>query len=103
VQKAIMLTGHIVDGLTIQVAPHVWKALSPAEKTMFSNVATEAAAQMTADVKKRESELVGEFKKRGLTVVDVNRKSFVDAVVKSTPVESLGYEKKDYDRIVAIK
>jgi TRAP-type C4-dicarboxylate transport system substrate-binding protein len=30
VQKAIMLTGHIVDGLTTQVAPHVWNKLPSA-------------------------------------------------------------------------
>jgi TRAP-type C4-dicarboxylate transport system substrate-binding protein len=34
VQKAIMLTGHIVDGLTTQVAPHLWNKLSDAEKTV---------------------------------------------------------------------
>jgi hypothetical protein len=33
----------------------------------------------------------------------VNRQSFVDAVLKAKPVESLGYDRKDYDRIVAIK
>ena len=33
VQKPIMLTGHIVDGLTTQVAPHVWNKLSDQEKT----------------------------------------------------------------------
>jgi hypothetical protein len=38
VQKAIMLTGHIVDGLTTQVAPHVWTKLSDAEKKMFTDV-----------------------------------------------------------------
>ena len=33
----------------------------------------------------------------------INRQSFVDAVLKNKPVESLGYERKDYDRIVGIK
>jgi tripartite ATP-independent transporter DctP family solute receptor len=103
VQKAIMLTGHIVDGLTTQVAPHVWSKLTDAEKKIFSDVALEAAARATAQIKKREAELVDEFKKKGLAVVPVNRQSFVDAVLKAKSVESLGYDKKDYDRIVAIK
>ena len=103
VQKAIMLTGHIVDGLTTQVAPHVWTKLSDAEKKIFSDVALEAAARATAQIKKREAELVEEFKKKGLAVVQVNRQSFVDAVLKAKSVESLGYDRKDYDRIVAIK
>ena len=98
-----MLTGHIVDGLTTQVAPHVWNKLSDAEKKIFSDVALEAAARATAQIKKREAELVDEFKKKGLSVNQVNRQSFVDAVLKNKSVESLGFDKKDYDRIVAIK
>ncbi|HEY6135952.1 MAG TPA: sialic acid TRAP transporter substrate-binding protein SiaP [Rubrivivax sp.] len=103
VQKHIMLTGHIVDGLTTQVAPHIWSKLNDAEKKIFSDVALEAAARATAQIKKREGELVDEFKKKGLGVHTVNRQSFVDAVLKTASVESLGYDKKDYDRIVGIK
>ncbi len=101
VQKHIMLTGHIVDGLTTQVAPHVWTKLSDAEKKIFSDVALEAAARASAQIKKREAELVDEFKKKGLQIVQVNRQSFVDAVLKAKSVESMGFDKKDYDRIVA--
>ncbi len=103
VQKAIMLTGHIVDGLTTQVAPHIWNKLTDAEKKIFTDVALEAAAKASADIKKRESELVDEFKKKGLQIVQVDRKSFQEAVLKTTTLESLGYDKKDYDRIQALK
>jgi tripartite ATP-independent transporter DctP family solute receptor len=103
VQKAIMLTGHIVDGLTTQVAPHVWNKLSDAEKKIFTDVALEAAAKATDQIKKREAELVDEFKKKGIQIVNVNRKSFSDAVLKSASIESMGFDKKDYDRIVSLK
>ena len=103
VQKHIMLTGHIVDGLTTQVAPHVWSKLTDSEKKIFTDVALEAAARASAAIKKREAELVDEFKKKGLAVVNVNRQSFVDAVLKTSSLESMGLDKKDYDRIVAIK
>jgi len=58
VQKAIMLTGHIVDGLTTQIAPHVWNKLSDAEKKMFTEVTQQAAVRASAKVKAREAELV---------------------------------------------
>jgi tripartite ATP-independent transporter DctP family solute receptor len=103
VQKAIMLTGHIVDGLTTQVAPHLWNKLSEAEKGMFTDVTREAAARASAQIKKRESELADEFKQKGLQVVNVDRKSFQDAVLKSTTLESLGYTRADYDKIQAVK
>ena len=38
VQKAIMMTSHIVDGLTTQVAPHVWNKLTDQEKKIFTEV-----------------------------------------------------------------
>ncbi len=103
VQKAIMLTGHIVDGLTTQIAPHVWNKLSDAEKTMFTDVTRDAAARASADIKKREGELVEEFKKKGLQVVNVDRKSFQDAVLKSSPLESMGFTKADFDKIQAAR
>ncbi|MEO5701585.1 MAG: sialic acid TRAP transporter substrate-binding protein SiaP [Casimicrobiaceae bacterium] len=103
VQKAIMLTGHIVDGLTTQIAPHVWNKLTDPEKKIFTDVTREAAQRATDKIKQREAQLVDEFKKKGLEIVKVDRKSFVDAVEKNAPVESLGYNKKDYERIIAIK
>lgn len=103
VQKAIMMTGHIVDGLTTQIAPHVWNKLTDVEKTMFIEVTREAAAKATADIKKREGELVDEFKKKGLQVVNVDRKSFQDAVLKNSPLESMGFSKADFDKIQAAK
>ncbi len=103
VQKAIMLTGHIVDGLTTQIAPHIWNKLSDAEKTMFTDVTREAASRATAEIKKREGELVDEFKKKGLQVVAVDRKSFQDAVLRSSPLESMGFTKADFDKIQAAR
>jgi TRAP-type C4-dicarboxylate transport system substrate-binding protein len=103
VQKAIMLTGHIVDGLTTQIAPHVWNKLSDAEKKMFTEVTQEAAARASAKIKAREAELVSEFKKKGLQVVEVDRKSFQDAVLKNKPLSGMGFTKSDFDKIQAAK
>ena len=103
VQKNIMLTGHIVDALATQIAPHVWTKLSDADKKIFTDVTQEAATNATNDIKKREAELVDEFKKKGINIVTVNRQSFVDAVVKNFDPASQGYTKADYDKIVAIK
>jgi tripartite ATP-independent transporter DctP family solute receptor len=103
VNKHIMLTGHIVDGLTTQVAPHLWTKLTDAEKKIFTDVALEAAARATAQIKKREAELMDEFKKKGVTIHQVNRQSFIDAVLKNKPLEPMGFDRKDYDRIVGVK
>src|SRR5438552_1792081 len=103
VQKNIILTGHIVDSLATQVAPHVWTKLSDADKKIFVDVTREAAANATADIKKREGELADEFKKKGLNVHVVDKKSFQDAILKNVTFESMGYSKADWDKIQAIK
>ncbi len=103
VQKHIMLTGHIVDGLTTQVAPHVWSKLTDAEKKIFGEVAQEAAARASAKIKARETELADFFRKKGLGVHEVDRESFKQAVLKNSSPESMGFDRKDYDRIVSIK
>jgi tripartite ATP-independent transporter DctP family solute receptor len=103
VQKNIILTGHIVDSLVTQVAPHVWSKLNDADKKIFTDVMQEAALRATNDIRKREAELVDEFKKKGINVVSVNRDEFRDRVVKAVDMSTMGYEKKDWDRIQAIK
>jgi hypothetical protein len=47
--------------------------------------------------------LVDEFKKKGLQIVQVDRKSFQDAVLKNKPLESMGFTKADFDKIQAAK
>jgi tripartite ATP-independent transporter DctP family solute receptor len=103
VQKNIILTGHIVDSLATQIAPHVWSKLSDADKKLFTDVMQEAAANATNEIKKREGELVDEFKKKGLNVHAVDKKSFQDAIMKTVSLESMGYTKADWDKIQAIK
>ena len=103
VQKAIMLTGHIVDGVITQIAPHVWNKLSDAEKKIFTEVTQEAAARGTAIIKERESKLADVFRSRGLEVVNVDRESFRLAVLKNVPLESMGFTRADYDAIQKAK
>ncbi len=103
VQKYIILTGHIIDSLATQIAPHVWNKLSDEDKKIFTEVTQEAAAKATAQIQKREGELADEFRKKGLTVTVVDKKSFQDAVLKNVTFESMGYLKADWDRIQAIK
>ncbi len=103
VQKHIMLTGHIVDGVATQIAPHVWKKLTDEEKKIFTEVTQEAARRGTEIVKQREAKLADEFRKRGLTVEAVDRAGFQKAVLAKVPMESMGYDKKDWDAIQALK
>jgi TRAP-type C4-dicarboxylate transport system substrate-binding protein len=98
-----VLTGHIVDHLTTIVAKGTWAKLSDADKKIFSEVAQEAAARATNEIKAKEKELVDFFKQKGLTVTEVDKDDFKNAVMKNVTFESFGYRKSDFDKIQAIK
>jgi len=103
VQKNIILTGHIADSLLTIVSGQLMSKLSPAEQKILVEVTQEAAEKATNDIKKREGELVDEFKKKGINVVNVDRDAFQKQVLKSITFESMQMDKKDWDKIIAIK
>jgi tripartite ATP-independent transporter DctP family solute receptor len=103
VQKNIILTGHIADALLTIVSPSTMAKLTPAEQKILVELTQEAATRATNDIRKREAELVDEFKKKGLNVVNVDRNAFQQQVLKTITFESMQLDKKDWDRITAIK
>ncbi len=103
VQKHIVLTGHIVDHLNTVVAKGTWAKFSDAEKKIFIEVSQEAAARATGKIKADEQKLVQFFKDKGLTVTEINRQEFLDAVGKGVTFEQFGYRKVDWDKIQAVK
>jgi len=103
VQKHIVLTGHIVDHLNTVVSGALWKKLSEEDRKIFTDVAQEAAAKATAEIKANEAKLVDFFKQKGLTVTEVNKDEFRDTVLKTVSFESFDYRKADWERIQAVK
>ena len=103
VQKHIVLTGHIVDHLNTIVAKGTWAKFTDDEKRIFTEVSQEAAARATRLIKADEAKLVQFFKDKGLTVSEIDRKEYMDAVAKAVTFEQFGYRKADWDRIQAVK
>ena len=103
VQKNIALTGHIVDHLNTVVSQTLWASLSDEDKQIFSEVMLEAAERATKIVEEREAALVDKFKGMGLTVTEVDKADFEKTVLEQQPVESFGYNLKDWEDIRAVQ
>jgi tripartite ATP-independent transporter DctP family solute receptor len=103
VQKNIILTGHISDALLTVISPTTMGKLNPAEQKLLADITQEAAVNATNDIRKREGELVDEFKKKGINVVTVDRNDFQQRVLKAITFESMKLDKKDWDRVVGLK
>ena len=70
---------------------------------MFAEVMLEAAAKSSRIIADREKELVGNFKAKGINVIEVDTDAFRKIVVQKVPFEQYGYQKADWDRIQALK
>ena len=103
VQKNIILTGHISDALLTVISPSTMGKMNAAEQKLLADITQEAAVSATNEIRKREGELVDEFKKKGINVVTVDRNEFQQRVLKAITFESMKMDKKDWDRIVMIK
>ncbi|AZO19893.1 MULTISPECIES: sialic acid TRAP transporter substrate-binding protein SiaP [unclassified Mesorhizobium] len=103
VQKNIVLTGHIVDHLNTIVSQSRWSQLSDEDKAIFTEVMQEAAARATKKIVEREQKLVQFFKGKGLTVTEVDKADFENAVMEKVKFEDFGYRKADWEAIRAVK
>ncbi len=103
VQSDIALTGHIVDHLNTVISKSTWASLSDEDKAIFSEVMAEAAERATATIVEHEAALVQTFKDQGLNVTEVDKATFEDAVLENKSVESLGFDKADWEAIKAIQ
>ena len=103
VQKHIVLTGHIADALLTVVSPMTLAKMAPADQKILFDLMQEAADKSSADIRKREGELVEEFKKKGINIITVDRNDYQKRVLQAISFDSMKLEKKDWDRVVAIK
>ncbi|MCX7961652.1 MAG: sialic acid TRAP transporter substrate-binding protein SiaP [Burkholderiales bacterium] len=109
VQSHINLTAHITDALLTIIGGPLWNRLSEADRKTFQSVFEEAAARATAEIIEIEKRLATDFARRGKTVVQVDRRPFIEAVQKFYAQGRLPdggplpWPKEIYDRLQAIK
>lgn len=104
VQSHIMLTGHITESLLTIVGGHVMAQLSDEQKVIMDEVLKEAAARATGEIRASEGRLADEFRGLGKTVVEIDRKPFIDAAIPlhNDPESGAGWSKEQYDALQAL-
>jgi tripartite ATP-independent transporter DctP family solute receptor len=105
VQTHVMLTGHITESLLTIVGTHVWAKLSDADKKVFEEVLTQAAAKASDEIRASEQKIADELRKLGKTVVIVDREAFRQAAVSlhNDASAGAGWSKAEYDALQALK
>jgi tripartite ATP-independent transporter DctP family solute receptor len=105
VQTHVMLTGHITESLLTIVGTDVWRKLSDADKKVFEEVLTQAAAKASDEIRVSEQKIADELRKLGKTVVTVDREAFRQAAVSlhNDAAAGAGWSKAEYDALQALK
>lgn len=104
VQKYINLTGHLTESLLTIVGGPLWNRLDDADKVIFNEVLAEAAARSTKSIRDAELALATDFKdKYGKTVIKVDRKPFMDAVLPALSGKDASWAPEHLKRLQAIK
>lgn len=80
VQKYLSLTGHVYAPAVIIVSPSVYERLSEEDKAAFQQAATHAGQAMRTFVSDVEQSGVEQLKSEGMTVTEVDRTAFEQAV-----------------------
>lgn len=103
VQKYISLTGHLQGSVLTVASDRLWASLSPEDERIFTETLKQAAANVSADTRQSEKDLIAWFEEQGTEILTVDRSIFRKQVLPSHQdvKEKLGVD--FYDRLQNIK
>lgn len=102
VQTDINLTGHITNSLVTLVSPATIAELGDDDAELLYEALREAAAWGTEEIVTAESELVDWFRSEGITVNEVDRGPFIEAVAPALTSDQVPWDASVYERLQAI-
>ena len=102
VQEYINLTGHMTDAFMTVIGGHLWDSLSEEDRLVFAEILSEAAANAGQDIVQKEQELAAWFEAQGVTVNEIDRQPFMDAVQPALRNPDNPWTEDQLDRLLAL-
>ena len=102
VQKHINLTGHITNSLITVISGKRLAKMDEADQAILREVLDDSSRWATGEILKAEQELAAWFREQGVTVNEVDRTPFMEAVAPSLTADDVPWPKEVYDRLQAI-
>ena len=100
VQSHIMLTGHLMDSLIVQISGSAWEKLPPEDQEIFAAVFSEMADGVTQAVAESEAELATRMADEfGVAVVTVDREPFRRAMLPILQEDGLPWTAEQIETI----
>ncbi len=102
VQSNINLTGHLLNSLLIIVSGSAMDRIGD-DAPIVEEVLEEAAARVSEEIFQAEQDLISWFRDQGITVNEVDRQPFQDAVKPMLTSEGVPYTMEQFDRLQKIQ
>ncbi|WP_430474365.1 sialic acid TRAP transporter substrate-binding protein SiaP [Thalassospira lucentensis] len=102
VQSHINLTAHLVNSLVTVVSGSRMAAMSEEDRSTLKEVLQESAEWASGEILHAENTLVEWFREQGVTVNEVDRQPFMDAVQPALLSSDMPWEPDVYKRMQAI-
>ncbi len=103
VQSNINLTGHIINSLVTLVSPSTIDALGEEDAAKLMEALQVGAEFATDAILQSEAELADWFRDQGVTVNEIDRTPFIEAVAPSLTSADMAWEADVYQRLQAIE
>lgn len=101
VQSNISLTGHILNSLIIIVSGSAMDKIGD-DAAMVEEVMKEASAKISDEIRQAEIDLIAWFREKGITVNEVDKQPFMDAVKPKLTGEGVPYTMDHFKRLEAL-
>lgn len=98
VQSNINLTGHITNSLLIIASADAISKMG-ADEEVVRGILLEAAKRVSDEINQSEKDLVAWFRDKGITVNEVDKKPFQDAVKPALTADGVPYTMDHYERL----
>ncbi|MAQ83653.1 MAG: ABC transporter substrate-binding protein [Maritimibacter sp.] len=102
VQSNINLTGHITDALLTIVGGPTWDSMDAADQEALVGVLEDTAVCATDAIRNSEAELAQWFRDQGVTVNEIDRGPFIEAVKAMHNGDMATWDQDTYDKLQAI-
>jgi tripartite ATP-independent transporter DctP family solute receptor len=103
VQSNINLTGHITNSLVTLISPATVAKLGAEDLAKLDAAIAEGAEWASAEILKAENELADWFRAEGVTVNEVDRGPFIEAVAPALVSDDMPWEPEIFERLQAIQ
>lgn len=103
VQSNINLTGHITNSTFTVVSGPRLAQMEAEDRQILFDVLKESADSVTGEIVQAEEDLIPWFRDQGVTINEVDRGPFIEAVRPALVSDDMPFSKEIYDRLQAIK